>query len=957
MVTDSGDAHAGHGGTAVTGHRGPPPPEAAGAGTVRVEKTGTATASAPHAVAISGNVHVAHVDVHAATAPEPVQWPLQPNPVPALASAFQNRAELRERIDHARADHASVVLSGGGGTGKSQLAAAYAHQARADGVDLVLWVNAADTEQVITSYATAARLVAAPGAAGADAEDDARAFVNWLATTSRSWLVVLDDITHPRALEPWWPPAPSRSGSGRVSASTRRREALLSGGGRVVIDVDTYTQAEAEAYLRERLTRAGKAHLLDEVAPRLARELGLLPLALAHAAAYMINEDVTCGRYLRLFTAGTARLDKLLPQDADTEQYGRPVAAALLLSLDAAQLAEPAGLAAPALTLAAFLDPAGHPRSLWTHPGVLDHLDTHRTPTPGTDHTRVDAEGAHAVLRLLHRYGLITDDSRNDPRAVRIHALTARAIREGASDAELPALARTAADALLGMWPEQDHTDTDLAAVLRTNTHTLATHAGDLLWHPILYRTGKSLLDTGLHSASTAHWERTTADAERLLGEEHPDTLAARADLAVSYLRAGRTGEAIALQERVLADSERLLGEEHPDTLTARANLAVSYSQAGRTGEAIALLERGLADSERLLGEEHPDTLTARANLAVLYSDAGRTGEATALQERVLADRERLLGEEHPKTLTARANLAVSYWQAGRTGEAIALQERVLADRERLLGEEHPDTLTAAANLAASYWQAGRTGEAIALQERGLADSEQLLGEEHPDTLTERANLAVSYWQAGRTGEAIALLERVLADRERLLGEEHPDTLKARANLAVSYSQAGRTGEAIAPLERVLADRERLLGEEHPDTLKARANLAVSYSQAGRTGEAIALQERGLADSEQLLGEEHPDTLTERANLAVSYWRAGRTGEAIALQERGLADRERLLGEEHPDTLTAAANLAASYWQAGRTGEAIALLERVLADRERLLGEEHPDTVAVADELRRWTLE
>ena len=44
----------------------------------------------------------------------------------------------------------------------------------------------------------------------------------------------------------------------------------------------------------------------------------------------------------------------------------------------------------------------------------------------------------------------------------------------------------------------------------------------------------------------------------------------------------------------MLADRERLLGDEHPATLTARANLANSYSQAGRTTDAITLEERVL---------------------------------------------------------------------------------------------------------------------------------------------------------------------------------------------------------------------------------------------------------------------------------------------------------------------------------------------------------------------------
>jgi Tetratricopeptide repeat len=60
--------------------------------------------------------------------------------------------------------------------------------------------------------------------------------------------------------------------------------------------------------------------------------------------------------------------------------------------------------------------------------------------------------------------------------------------------------------------------------------------------------------------------------------------------------------------ETVSAESVRLRGPEHPDTLTAQANLAISYFQAGRTGEAIAIMETVAAESVRLRGPEHPFT-------------------------------------------------------------------------------------------------------------------------------------------------------------------------------------------------------------------------------------------------------------------------------------------------------------------------------------------------------------
>ncbi|MEU0719209.1 tetratricopeptide repeat protein [Streptomyces lavendulocolor] len=847
-----------------------------------------------------------------------VVWPVEVGTVPTLASAFQPRSTLREQVDAARAGGGSVVLtqvlSGGGGVGKTQLAAACATDALKDGFDVVIWAPATEIQQVITQYARAAANLHLPGVSGQDPESDADLLLKWLMTTRRRWLVVLDDITDPAAVNRWWPT--SRTGTGWVLATTRRKDALLTGGGRTRIDIDVYTVEEADAYLRARLTADGMEHLLDDSAVALAEALGYLPLALGLAAAHMINEELTCTTYLRRFTDRQTRLEQALPQTADTEGYGRQITAALLLSLHAAHAADSTGLAVPVLHVAALLDPAGHPHALWTTPPLLDYLtiqNTRRTAEGPVAGVQATADHAHSALRLLHRYALLTCDTRAEPRTVRIHALTARAVRESIREADLPALATAAANALIHVWPEVDQPHADLAAALRANTDALAEHTRDCLWRPeghsVLYRAGMSLLDAGLARTATAYWRSLADNAEHLLGNDHTDALAARANLALSYWQAGRTDEAVAIEERVLADRERLFGDNHPDTLTARANLALSYWQAGRTDEAITMLERVVADRERLFGDNHQDTLTARSNLAVSYGQAGRTDEAITILERVVADLERLLGDNHPDTLTARSNLAASYGQAGRVDEAVAIEERVLADRERLFGDDHPNTLTARVNLAVSYGQAGRVDEAITILEQVVADLERLLGDNHPNTLTARSNLAISYGQAGRVDEAVAIEERVLPDRERLLGDNHPDTLTSRASLAVFYGRAGRVDEAITILEQVVADRERLLGDNHPDTLTSRANLALSYWQAGRTDEAITIEERVLADRERLLGDNHPNTLTARSNLAISYRQAGRVDEAITILEQVVADRERLLGDNHPNTLTARSNL------------------------------------------------
>ncbi|MFF1875315.1 FxSxx-COOH system tetratricopeptide repeat protein [Streptomyces sp. CB03911] len=708
-----------------------------------------------------------------------VTWPVGLGKVPALVTAFQPRATLRKQINEARSRTATVVLtqvlSGGGGVGKSQLAASYANRAIAEGTDLVMWVDASGVQQVVTQYELAAKRLELPGVQGNDPEYNAQVFLEWLSATSTRWLLVLDDITDPDALRPWWPV--SFTGAGWVLATTRRRDAEINENGRTVVSVDVYEPDESSAYLEQRLTAAYRAHFFDGGAPALAAALGHLPLALSHATAYMINQNLGCTAYLQALTARQALLDQVLPPEGNL----RSITATLLLSLDAVQALDP--LATPVLRLTALLDPAGHPRSLWDTPPVADGLVDrgHRVfrrrppaPTPAQ---------VNSALNLLHRYALITWEGRQDARAVRIHALTARAARENTPARDLPRLATACADALLALWPDIDQPHPELADALRTNTDTLARHADDHLWTPLphiaLERAGNSLLDNGLARLAIPYWQAMAEDCARRIGPGHRLTLSARINVASAHHRAGFLDEAIALHRHVVADCERNLRPGDPFTLTAYVNLAATLWQVGRTGEAIAIEEQLLAYLKRTKGPDHPDTVNARSQLALSYAQAGRTAEAAALNRRTVSDLERAEGPDHPDTLQALGNAASELWRERKTEEALEAHRKVMLKSEQLLGRYHPDTLRHRDNFATCYWQLGRAAEVIPFEEEVLADSERFLGPTHPSTTTTRSNLAAFYRQVGRLDEALALAERALADSE-LGWPDHPLTAGIR---------------------------------------------------------------------------------------------------------------------------------------------------------------------------------
>ena len=156
----------------------------------------------------------------------------------------------------------------------------------------------------------------------------------------------------------------------------------------------------------------------------------MLPLALAQAAAYIRNEDITIGRYLDLLA--TRLLREVVPEPGHlTDDHQRIITATWELSIDQASRARPAGLARPLLQLASVLDPAGIPQQALSSPPALAYLASAPAATAADpDVEAVDEAMVDEALRVLHRYSLIDHDRASRYREVRVHQLVQRATRE-----------------------------------------------------------------------------------------------------------------------------------------------------------------------------------------------------------------------------------------------------------------------------------------------------------------------------------------------------------------------------------------------------------------------------------------------------------------------------------------------------------------------------------------------
>ncbi len=396
-------------------------------------------------------------------------------------------------------------------------------------------------------------------------------------------------------------------------------------------------------------------------------------------------------------------------------------------------------------------------------------------------------------------------------------------------------------------------TASELAALDRTLSALNSTDlARDILDHNILQPAAEAVtenfaqrpaIETRLRESlgrtylNLGSFDQAEGQAKRLLelldqgASEDPQTKVAALRLGGRVAeRLGKFDEAKSRFERA-ASAAGVFGQESPEALAVRTDLASLAWRAGRYDEAEAIATPTLATCEKVLGPDSLTTLDVLNVSATLALSRGRFEEAARAYSRVLETHRRVLGPDRRETVGVMNNLAVVYWRMKRYSNAETLLTEAIEVHRRQLGEDHPTTLNALGTLALVYSDQGRHADAAALHRRILELRQRSLGEAHPSTLRSMNNLAVALTGLKSYEEAAAIFARLIAMYVQLQLQNDPGfaiAIHSRGELNIARRN---WSAARADLERACAVYAKL---GHANLEQAKMQLADVVSKLER---------------------------------------------------------------------------------------------------------------------------
>ncbi len=481
---------------------------------------------------------------------------------------FTGREDLLKDLHESLSKSGSTALSqpqaisGLGGIGKTQIAVEYAYQHIKD-YKFIIWVNSESETTITSSYSEIARLLNLPEKDDKELGVVVAAVKTWL-ETHNEWLLIYDNADKPEIIKEYQP----RSGQGQTLLTSR---ASAFGNLAKALEVTEMAEDEAIDFLLKRANIEEPTDDQHRTAKDISNELGLLPLAVDQAGAFVEKTRCSLDDYLNdLKEKG---IEVLKDKRYSPDDYDHTVATTWSMSLETLQ--QKSKVAIDVLSLAAYFAPDAIPLGLFRK--RVDSFDDNLKSVA------YDTFELDKALGALQSYSLIR--RKRDTDEFSLHRLLQAVIRDNHTESgDARKWAELAIVCTSETLPDErdyrtwSECETILPHILSLVQHTDSLEISNETVAQLFSRTGYYLHDRADYGQAELLYKRALKIDENIYGSDHLKVAADLESLAILYETQGRYDDAEPLYERAYEIREKaieVLKDEHYSlVLRGRHNMA-----------------------------------------------------------------------------------------------------------------------------------------------------------------------------------------------------------------------------------------------------------------------------------------------------------------------------------------------------------------------------------------------
>ncbi|KAJ3277968.1 hypothetical protein HDU79_001991, partial [Rhizoclosmatium sp. JEL0117] len=310
---------------------------------------------------------------------------------------------------------------------------------------------------------------------------------------------------------------------------------------------------------------------------------------------------------------------------------------------------------------------------------------------------------------------------------------------------------------------------------------------------------------------------------KRLLGEDHPSTLATMTSLGSALYLAGRVEESRSLQNECLDKCRRVLGDSHPSTIIVANNYAAitDAQDSSSKNDRLEFLQLVYYQAIESHGTGSLQVATPLMNLATEISNTD-IQKAVKLAEKAVEIKRTHLGEVQ-QTLLSMFALVEMYRLAEQPEKCIETANHVISKLSDILGEEDGVVVDCQLSFATTLSHMDRVNSALCIVSPIYIRFKPIGGANFS-----RCRQILNY--------AFEKRKIIKKTNERYQNQLSPEEIESAILEVKELLDSGKYEDAVQLGEEILEQSEAL--NDFPLMVQSKSLMANAYTGCKRYGEA-----------------------------------------------------------------------------------------------------------------------